>query len=186
MFIMFLINLFITWWLNEVNDALQSKHRLISHAWIALFSLVMYSLFVSCIDNARINYHWVHITVSYAGLGFGFLVDGISWNIRTLRKSHPSFIKGNSWKLKKIHTIINLGLQAVLFGIFFGQLDLSWKTPLEWMMILNVVLYFFTFRLDFKKAEMGVQVDEWNTINQPQPVYQLPQQTTYIQPMYEQ
>lgn len=42
----------------------------------------MYSLFVSCIDNARINYDWVHTFVSWAGLGFGFLIDSITWNIK--------------------------------------------------------------------------------------------------------
>jgi hypothetical protein len=108
-------------------------------------------------------------------------------NRRTLRKSHPNFINGNSWKQKKIHTVINIALQVAQFSMYFGQLDIYWKNPVEWAMLLNVVLYFFTFRIDFKKAEMGVQVDEWNqtqqVIYQQQPVYQQPM---YPQPMYEQ
>lgn len=72
--------------------------------------------------------------------------------------------------MKKIHTIINVVLQVMQFAIAFGQLDISWKVPLEWLMIANVMLYFFTFRIDFKKAMMGVQVDEWNQPAQQQAV----------------
>jgi hypothetical protein len=28
-------------------------------------------------------------------------------------------------------------------------------------MVINTLLYFLTFRIDFKKCEMGVQIDEW-------------------------
>ena len=79
-----------------------------------------------------------------------------------MKKSHPKFINGQSWKLKKVHTAINLALQITQFAMYFGQLDISWKVVVEWLMIVNVVLYFFSFRIDFKKAEMGVQIDEWS------------------------
>jgi hypothetical protein len=78
----------------------------------------------------------------------------------TLRKSHPNFIKSKSWQLKEIHTIINVILQISLYGIYLGQFDITYTKVLEWLMITNIVLYFFSFRIDFKKAEMGVQLDE--------------------------
>lgn len=81
---------------------------------------------------------------------------------------------GSSWAQKKIHCTINVILQAVQFAIYSGQLDISYKVILEWLMVINVVLYFFTFRIDFKKAEMGVEVDEWST--QPMESMQLQQQ----------
>lgn len=55
-----------------------------------------------------------------------------------------------------------------MFGIGFGQIDISHKITLEWVTIANTLLYFLSFRIDFKKCEMGVQIDEWGTQNQQQ------------------
>lgn len=78
-----------------------------------------------------------------------------------LRKADPTFIKNKSWKQKKIFTIINLVLQGVMVGVVSGQLDIKNRVWLEWAMVINTLLYFLTFRIDFKKCEMGVQIDEW-------------------------
>jgi hypothetical protein len=102
--------------------------------------------------------------------------------LRTLRKSDPNFIiKGKSWSLKKFHTVINLILQFFQYGIYFGQFDIRYSALLEWLMIANVVLYFFSFRIDFKKAEMGVQVDEWSQQQINQPVQPISYQMGYYQ-----
>ena len=81
-----------------------------------------------------------------------------------LRQNNPTFvISGKSWNEKKILTLTNVLLQVVLFGIGFGQIDINYKLYLEWLMIINTLLYFLTFRLDFQKCKMGVEIDEWAT-----------------------
>lgn len=121
----------------------------------------MYALFVSCVDNKRINYSLASLCVSWAAIGFGFLIDSITWNISKMRSADPNFIKGKSWKVKKFHTAINLFLQIYTLLIFTGQVEIQHKVLLEYLMLVNVTLYFFSFRIDFKKCKMGVQIDEW-------------------------
>lgn len=70
---------------------------------------------------------------------------------------------------------VNLGLFVVGVLIYFGRVSISYKDVLEYATIINVVLYFATFVLDFKKKYMGVDINDWGvegTANQRQRVQQ--------------
>lgn len=54
---------------------------------------------------------------------------------------------------------INLVMFALGALIYWGHLSIDWRDGYEYLLILNVVGYFATFSLDFKKKYMGVDID---------------------------
>lgn len=74
---------------------------------------------------------------------------------------NPHFVTGSSWRYKRILGNINLGL--FIFGIllYSGNVSIKYQDILPYPIIITIVLYFFTFVLDFKKKYMGVDVSDW-------------------------
>lgn len=152
LFILFLVNLFIKWWLDGSQVA---KHTLRSFV-ASTIGLAAYALFVSTIDRKRINYNLAEWAVFVAAIGNFISVFGIYSNIKKIREDNPYFIGYVSWTLKKYFMTAYLVGMALGLMIYLGQLDIYYKGIVEYVVVVSTYLFYWTFSMDFTKYEMDI------------------------------
>lgn len=61
-----------------------------------------------------------------------------------------------SWTLKRVFSFAHF-VGLIMGGlIYFGQLDISWKASVEYLMVISTQLFFWSFTIDFNKCKMDV------------------------------
>lgn len=152
LFILFLVNLFIKWWLDSSQKARHTKKYLLS----SVVCLASYALFVSTIDRKRINYNIAEWAVFIAAITNFVALRGIYKNISNIREENPYFVGYLSWTLKKVFMWFFLGGMILAVLIYLGQLDIHYKNMAEYVVVISSYLFYWTFTFDFAKYEMDI------------------------------
>ena len=152
LFILFLLNLFIKWWLDSSQIAKHTKRSLL----YSVICLASYALFVSTIDRKRINYNIAEWSVFIAAITNFFALRGIYKNMAAIREDNPYFIGYLSWTLKRLFIICFYTGMGIATLIYFGQIDIFYKNMTEYLIVISSYLFYWTFTYDFAKFEMDI------------------------------
>lgn len=152
LFILFLLNLFIKWWLDSSQIAKHTKRSLL----YSVICLASYALFVSTIDRKRINYNIAEWSVFIAAITNFFALRGIYNNMAAIREDNPYFIGYLSWTLKRLFIICFYTGMGIATLIYFGQIDIFYKNMTEYLIVISSYLFYWTFTYDFAKFEMDI------------------------------
>ena len=152
LFILFLVNLFIKWWLDSSQIAKHTKRSFLA----SVVCLAAYALFVSTIDRKRINFHLAEWAVFVAAIANFIALRGIYKNISTIREQNPYFVGYLSWTLKRTFMLSYLACMGVGALIYLGQIDIYLKKMMEYGVVIFSYLFYWTFIFDFSKCEMDI------------------------------
>ena len=152
LFIIFLINFFIKWWIDSSQYGKNTK-RITIFGTLACLS---YALFVSTLDRKYINYNISKDSVFFAAIFNTICIYTMMKNIRAVREKDPYFIGEMSWKLKRVIYAIYMGGIGVGLLIYFGILDIGEVNILEYVTVTATYLFYWTFIFDFKGYTMDI------------------------------
>ena len=153
LFILFLVNVFIKWWLDNSQVAKHTKKMVI----MSTIALMAYALFVSTVDRKRIDFVLAERAVFVSCITNFFAISLVMSNLSAIRWNDPKFIKFFSWKMKKAISWVFYG--GMIFGllIYLGQVDIEYKAIAEYIIVISTYLFYWSFVLDFSKYEMDVE-----------------------------